>query len=454
MIHYKSFIVTVLLIVCGVMPTSAKEVVATLHSEAGDKVTVKYDVTYRNGDVFLTFVDVRKQLADDHIRKYRESDRVKAVFFDKNGGYDTKFLSDIETEAIVVASDEIQYTWSDEGYVWVDEQPELQLKLLVPKAVLSIPIYLVYYKRSNTYNVFSYCGVLEIPLTQLGKTDTQAATSIGSTTSATDMSGELERNAEQTDDELALLLVDKINDLLDYSSDISLPEGLDTYTGQLRQLELTISDRDIKRRVGTVLRKVEEKKEEVARVTSELQRREEEDAARKAQEAGVKQDLSYLTERLDNADNLTDNDIAEMKTVANELRRQSHAVENGNLATQMREAADRCDAEVKKREDKKKRRNIGMIIGGVILSVLMAVGNQTMQHFRNLRNQKGIEDMQDKIVRRAESEAKRRAQSMVRSKVSRVENAARQKGRDLVRNSVNDGVKNLTKKKGNNSYTI
>lgn len=456
MTHYiKSFIITLFLLIDGVMLVSAKEITTTLYSETGDKVTIHYEITHRDGDIFVTFTGLKKLLSGDHVRKYNDSDRVKVVFFDKNGGYyDTKFLSNMETEAIIINSDEVKYAWSKEGYVWLDEQPELHLKLLGPEATLSIPVYLVYYKRANTYNVFSYCGELEIPLTKSKGTGLYANTSTGTMPTTNIVPGHDDQNTELTDDEIALLLIDKIEILLASSSDMSLPEGLDTYTSQLRQLELKISSRDVKSQVVKVLRKAEEKKEEVARITSELKRQEEENTARKAVETNARQNLNYLSERLENIEDLTDDDVAEMKITANELRRQSHAIENAELAKQMRKTADRWDDEVKKREEQKKRRKIWMIIGGILLSALMVVGNQTLQHFRNLRNQKGIEDMQEKIVRRAESEAKRRAQSVVRNKVNRLENATRQKSREIVRNSVNKGVNNLTKKKGNNSYTI
>lgn len=432
----------------------ATEVTETLYSDYGDKVTVRYNITCRNETLYLTFSDVKKQLGNVHGNKFQESERVKIVFFDKNGGFvDNKFSSDIETDAVAIASDEIVYRWSEEGFVWMDNGLELQLKLLVPKATLSIPIYLAYSKKPHLHSVFAYCGVLDIPLIKSGSVDSYASAAINEKVI---MESDTEEGGQQTvltDDELALRIVDKINELLGYCSDIALPEGLDTYVGQLRQLELTISEQNVKRKVARVLREVEDKKEEVARVTSDMKRVEEENAARKVVETEAQQNLKYLNERLDNIEKLTENDVAELKTTANELRRQSHAVENDKLANQMRKAVDRCDDEVKKIDDAKKKRKLWMIIGGVILSVLMAIGNHTLQLFRNMRSQKGIEDMQDKMVRRAEYEAKRRAQNMVRSKVNKVENAARQKSQELVRNGVKNGV-NKMKGKGNKSFTI
>ena len=92
-----------------------------------------------------------------------------------------------------------------------------------------------------------------------------------------------------------------------------------------------------------------------------------------------------------------------------------------------------------------------MIIGGVILAILAFVGNQTFQHFRNVKNQKSIMDMQQNVVKRAEDEAKRRARNMAHSQMNRVQGEVRRK----TRGAVNDGISKISKKgKGNKGITI
>ena len=125
------------------------------------------------------------------------------------------------------------------------------------------------------------------------------------------------------------------------------------------------------------------------------------------------------------------------------------------LANQMVKTADDCDQKLKEIEDGKKRRNIWLIVGGILLMVLMFVGNQTFNHFRNLKNQKGIEKMQNSIAKRAQDEARRRAQSMARSKINKVQSQIRQKSRDSVRNSVNSAVNSAVKGvKGKNKKSV
>lgn len=86
-----------------------------------------------------------------------------------------------------------------------------------------------------------------------------------------------------------------------------------------------------------------------------------------------------------------------------------------------------------------------MIIGGVILAALCFIGNQVFQHFRNIRNQRSMMEMQQDIARRAENEAKRHAQNFARRKTNEVVNSARRSTQELVRNKVKQSGGNKPK---------
>ena len=92
-----------------------------------------------------------------------------------------------------------------------------------------------------------------------------------------------------------------------------------------------------------------------------------------------------------------------------------------------------------------KKRNIWMIIGGVILAALCFIGNQVFQHFRNIRNQRSMMEMQQDIARRAENEAKRHAQNYARRKTNEVVNNARRSTQEMVRNKVKQSGGNKPK---------
>lgn len=48
-----------------------------------------------------------------------------------------------------------------------------------------------------------------------------------------------------------------------------------------------------------------------------------------------------------------------------------------------------------------------MTIGGILLAGVAFAGNQALQHFRNVRNQKSIMAMQQSLARQAEQEVRR-----------------------------------------------
>lgn len=427
----------------------AKESTVTLQSADRDKITIRYDASVgRDGSASISILNVQKRLGVENSGKYRHPERVRVVFFDKSGGHsEDKFSSDIATEALMIPSDEISYPRSSDGIIWLDEQPELKLRLLSRSSSLSIPVYLAYYEKKHRYKVFASCGNLTIPLSLSSSTaeGADASSSMSKKKRTVTSTEEIEQESDLTDKEIAILLIERIQSLLAQSSTNSLPDGLETYVSQLRQLELTITDREVKTKIADLLTKIEEKKSEVASSASQLRRQEEADAAVKSEEAEARRNLDYLNERLDNFSSLSENDVAELKSVANDLRRKSHSVSDETLAAEMTAAADRCDGEVKKLEDSKKRRNVWMILGGIFLAILMFIGNHFLQHFRNLRNQKGIEEMQARIVKQAESDAKRRARGLAHNHMAKARNTARGNMTKTVNNSINK----VTKGKGN-----
>lgn len=88
-----------------------------------------------------------------------------------------------------------------------------------------------------------------------------------------------------------------------------------------------------------------------------------------------------------------------------------------------------------------------MIIGGVILAILGFIGNAVFKHFRDIRNQKSIMQMQESLARQAEHEAGRRSREIIRNKAHQVAN----KGRSKLRQSLRDTGKN---NKDNNIKSI
>lgn len=127
---------------------------------------------------------------------------------------------------------------------------------------------------------------------------------------------------------------------------------------------------------------------------------------------------------------------------------------NDKIVNIEKDKEQKAEAIAKQEAEAAQQRNMWMIIGGIILAILGFVGNQAFQHYRNVRNEKNMMSMQQSIVRRAEDEAKRRAQSMARQKVNQAQNAARRKSQDYVRGSINSGINKISKGKKNKGISI
>lgn len=436
---------------------SSKEVKDTLLSYSNDKVFVKYNIAENEGKVTISFTEVRKQLG----RKYQdiydtpqELERLKVLFFEKGGPYKEDFKSEFSTEPLIVPSDEIRYHLSDEGYVWLDNRAELSLEMITDQSALSLPVYLAYYEGKHRYTVFAKCGNLNISLKrgkaqsgQPGKTTELVVKKKQITTAE-----EVEVSEDITPVQEADLLINNVRETLGQSDlSVSELEALGRRIDRLRDLEILVPDKALQARIQNVLQMYDARKRAAEIEQEDIRKKEGEETQRHAEEKQAKDDLAYVQERLANIKDLSESDVAELKSSANDLRRKAHSIDNKELAKQMKDTADNCDKEIKKIDDAKKRRNIWMIIGGILLAILMFIGNIFFQQFRQMRNIKSMQDAQDKIAKRAENEARRRAQSLARSKISRVQGQVRQKSRDAVRSGVKNGINNVTKGLGKNN---
>lgn len=450
-----SFVLSLMIcLTAWILPTSAREVRDTLRSDARDKVFVTYDVSYQGNDVTITFISVKKALADNRDGKYELTD-IKVLFFERDGEFnDDRFTGDISTNSLREVKADWEYERSGQGYVWVEPYVELRLHLYADESTLSIPIYLANYEKKHTYKIIANCGFLNIHLKKGNTAGSHPGRSTGTRTENTVTTEEIE--VEEVDElnnaEIAEAIMERMEDNLRQGRVPSLQNDLKTDYDELRRLEPTITDNGLRNRISSMLQRVRDYEHEIAI-----------DDNRAKIDSILKEgrnDMEYLNDRLDNIDKLSESDLAELKSLSNQLRRRSKDIkeigtqEAEQLAKKMVKTADRCDEEMKKTEDAKKRRNLLLIIGGILLVVLMFVGNQVFQHMRNTRNQKNIKDMQDKMTKQAKDETRRRIRNTVRSNVNHAESAIKQKSRNTVRNGLNNGINSIIKKKGGNSFTV
>lgn len=381
----------------------AKEVTDTLESSKRDRVIITYDITQHNGQVTVKFLDVKKKLGRTYRDKYKKLDEIAVLFFDRTGNYedDMKF-SGINTDAFMIPKD-VKYKVSKDGYFLLNDNPALSVELNTDENVeLSIPLFIAHYEGKHRYNIFSRCEDLRITLSPKKSARVQDV----STQRLTTQTITTQEETDETDADVVVAnsLINRIKGLLAEQDEYPFSDELKQAISSLREISYRPIDSNLSSRIGEVLSACNQREKEL-----KAEAKAAEDAAAKNAELQAK--------------------LAEEQA-------------------QARQDSIAAVAQQKAEEDRKQ--NLWLIIGGVILAILAFVGNQMFQHFRNVKNQERIMDMQQNVVKRAEDEAKRRARNMAHSQINRVQEETRRK----TRSAVNDGIGNNKKGKGNKGITI
>lgn len=392
----------VLLFAC--VPVWAREVKDTLESSKRDRVIVTYDITQNNGQITIKFLDVNIKLGRTYRDKYKKLDKVAVVFFDRMGIYeDNMEFSGINTDAFMIPK-EVKYKVSKDGYFLLKDNPTLSMELKSGEnAELSIPLFIAHYEGKCHYKVFSRCEDLKIKLSKRKSPKVQAATDLRLSTQTITTQEELE--GADADAAVANSLINRINGLLAEQEEYPFSDELKQAISSLREISYRPIDGNLSSRIGEVL------------AACNLKEKELKSQAKAAEDAAAK-----------------------------------NAALQAKLAEEQAQARqDSIAAVAQQKADEDRKQNLWLIIGGIILAILAFIGNQTFQHFRNVKNQRSIIDMQQNVVKRAEDEAKRRARNMAQSQINRVQGEARRK----TRNAINDSVSKIGKKgKGNKGISI
>lgn len=372
---------------------AAKTVTDTLMSAKGDRLILSYDISQSERQFTIRFNRVQKRLGATYREKYDKLSEVIPMFFDRTGRYESAKFGGLTPAAFVVPAN-LSYEKSDDGYFNMQDSPTIVFSLKSGNASkISIPIYLVHYEKKGRYNVFSRCEDLQIQLNR-GKASTRSASTEVVSQTVTSTS---EIEADNNDITEALSTVERVMGLLATADRLPFSDNLTFEVTQLRMMRNKVQDAATLQRINDALDAYDAKKQEL-----------EADAEASAMEA------------------------------------QAKAEQEAQKAQQEQQAkADSIAAETQKQAEKSQKRTIWMIIGGAILAVACFVGNQVFQHFRSISNQRSMQEMQDRMVKQAESEAKRRAQSYAHNKVHQAKNMARNSARDALQGiKTNKGPKN------------
>ncbi len=393
----KTILLPSLLLLC--MIASARQVTDTLTSSQQDQVILTYDVAQKDGALKISFKGVnKKKLGKANKDKYDDLTEVKVMFFDRMGSFDGITFNGLDPSVFMVPS-ELEYERSEDGYFFLDDNPVLSFKGIPKKnTVISFPMYLAHYEKKAHYKLFSQCGNLVIRLGDLfSQPQQQGSKDAENTFIEVEIDGELSETEAD-----ALASVNYVLDELQSVNSLPFSDMLNSEVEGLKKLKYKVQNQEIAERIDQALTSFEEKKQSLEKQAAA-------DAAA-AQIEAKKQDSIATAQAL------------------------------------QQQEEEKAEAEAKEKQEKK--RNIWMIIGGVLLAILLFTGNQLMQSFRTKKTQKNLMQMQQDAAKQAENKLKQKVESEIKKKTNKAAEQAKQKGKEMVQNGINKATSGKTN--GNN----
>ncbi len=379
---------------------SAKLVRDTINTRQNDRIILTYDISLNGENVVLKMDNKPRIIPGDNLRKACKGDLglLKVVFFDRVGNFGKVKWNGMSPTAFMVPSG-LSYDKSNDGFFILGETttPISFTKKVPDKRVISLPLYVAVYEKKRTYKIV---GSSSAPLKiSIGKSSTGSSRKIRTGTEteliAIQSSEELEADNEEV--VKALGSIQMIRQLLASETEFPFSQTLQMEIYNLRSLKDRVKDTDVIEKINEVLLQCNDKERELKETQKDAS------MAAQAQEQAL---------------------IAQQK--AEEDARQKEAEEKARV-----------------QEEKQQKRTLWMIIGGVILAVLSFIGNAVFKHFRDIRNQKSIMEMQESLAKQAEHEASRRSREIIRNKAHQVAN----KGKSKMRESLKEKDKTKTNTK-------
>ena len=369
---------------------SAKVVKDTIYTRQNDQIILTYDVAV-NGDNVSIKVDTKPRIIpSDNLRKACKGDLelLKVVLFDRVGDFCKVKWNGMSPTAFMVPSG-LSYDKSNDGFYILGESSPLSFtKKATDKSEISFPLYIAVYEKKQTYKLV---GSSNKPLNiSVGKSSSSASRLVRTGTEneriAIRSSEELEADNEET--ARALSSMQMIRQLLASENELPFSQTLQMEIYNLRSLKDRVKDAEVRERINEILLQCNDKERELKYAQKEAS------LAAQAQEQAL---------------------IAQQK--AEEEARQKEVDEKARI-----------------QEEKQQKRTLWMIIGGAILAILVFIGNAIFKHFRDVRNQKSIMEMQESLAKQAKHEANRRSKEIVRNKAHQMVN----KGKSKMRQSLQD----------------
>ncbi len=328
----------------------------TLESASGDNVFITYEYRVSGNEIRLAFSAPSIHLGVTNAKKYRNSKQVSVVFFDKIGNSPKAKFSGLVPKMFHMSSG-LSYDQSEDGFFLLGEEPVIKFVLNEGERTVSIPIYLAYHQKRGKYDIFSYCGDLSIPI-QLSQPTAPATHSPLPERGLTERVTTKSPAADDDEVEGVLECIRNLKSGLMQVDSLPIPERLENDVKYLQDRQYKNFSREVKEKIKDALNLYYQKKEML-----EEDSRNKEIARAEAKERLEREQMAQLQ-------------------------------------------AEQAAREEKERKESRKK-TIWMTIGGIFLAGAAFAGNQALQHFRNVRNQRSIMAMQQSLARQAEQEVRR-----------------------------------------------
>lgn len=389
---------------------SAKMVKDTINTRQNDKIILTYVISVSGDNVTFSVDNKPRIIPGDKLRKACKGDleRLKVVIFDRIGDFGKVKWKGISPTAFTVPSG-LSYDKSNEGFYILGETtiPISFTKRASGKRNISFPLYIAVYEKKQTYKLIT--SSLKPLNVSVGRntSKTSHGSQSGVETERIAIQSDIEIEADNEDIAKALSSMQMIRQMLETESEFPFSQTLQMEIFNLRTLKNNIKETDIIEKINDVLLLCNDKERELK------------DSQREASLADQAQEQAL---------------IAQQK--ADEEARQKEAEEKARI-----------------QEEKQQKRTLWMIIGGIILTILSFIGNAVFKHFRDVRNQKSIMEMQESLAKQAEHEARRRTGEIVRNKAHQVAQKGKSRVRESIQNTgksrIRESIPNTGKSKNN-----
>ena len=379
------------LLLLSLASVSAKELKDTIRTPQNDQIILRYEVTTDENRCAIDFSRPRiipSSFLNNACKG--EIDKLKVVIFDKIGDFGKVKWTGITPSTFMIPNGLTHAKTHDGFYILGESQPIEFKKNSGGNVKVSLPVYIAIYDKKQHYRIVT-SGKRPLPVSFSTEASTTGLTARRRHTPETEtqriaVTSSIELESDNNDITAALSSINLVNDLLSRETGLPFSQTLQMEIYNLQAVKNRVNDPEIKSKIDDVLLLCSDKEKE----------------------------LTELQKQADFA---------------------SQAEEQALLQQQKQEAdAQKKEAEEKARiqEEKQQKRTLWMIIGGVILGVLGFIGNALFKHFRDIRNQKSIMQMQESIVRQAEHETARRSREIIRNKAHTYANKGRRKLQESV----------------------